>query len=374
MSTSRTWREALEDINTAQVQEEEVEEENLDNPEGSVDEESPVEDSPAEAPEEAETTESESDEGDEPTDAQEEPEEAEAEDQPEAEADEEKEPTVLINGEEVPLSTVMEWRDSGLRAQDYTRKTMTLAEQRKQFEQERQATAKLATDISNDPALQRFLAAHPEALQYLMSDPAATRNLIGNEGRVKQFWSEYDIIRENPSIAERLYNRENPDVKPPEMVEAEMQQAATNVGHALNHVIETIGQEYPDVDQTEVANYLMELGGLTEANLPRDPQLQKKAVYGAMARLQQMLFYENNGQVFVDPRLVKDRFEAMARVQEKKKTTEQTKADQHNAKVDKALAESGRPPATPSGGTPRSEREKPKPYSSFQDALADIAI
>lgn len=78
-------------------------------------------------------------------DSQEQPEETDVEesddksDQPEAEveAEEQDEEEFSIGGETVKASTLKEWKESGLRLQDYTKKTQELANSRREWEQTR---------------------------------------------------------------------------------------------------------------------------------------------------------------------------------------------------------------------------------------------
>lgn len=83
-----------------------------------------------------------------------------------------EEPVIDIGGEKVPLSKIQEWRSGYLRQDDYTRKTQTLAQQRKEIEQlEQQLKPFLQLDAylrSNPQAAQRFAKAlqslPPEAM------------------------------------------------------------------------------------------------------------------------------------------------------------------------------------------------------------------
>lgn len=61
--------------------------------------------------------------------------------------------TVEIDGQQVEVSTLREWRDKGLMLQDYTKKTMAVAEQRRDVE------AKEATLSQREQALEARLAA-----------------------------------------------------------------------------------------------------------------------------------------------------------------------------------------------------------------------
>lgn len=106
----------------------------------------PPEDPKAEQ-EEVEETESEAGEVEE-TESEENPDEdTESGDGNETESDEEL--YVDIDGEEVSLNTIKEWKSNGLKHSDYTRKTMSLAENRKTLEKETEGIKALSSSLTD---------------------------------------------------------------------------------------------------------------------------------------------------------------------------------------------------------------------------------
>ncbi len=91
------------------------------------------------------------------TDAIEQPEEVEQVE--EAVASEEDELYLDLDGEEIPLSQVKEWKSGHMMQSDYTRKTTELAEQRKEFESMQQAfNEKQNAMMSNFEILEAMIA------------------------------------------------------------------------------------------------------------------------------------------------------------------------------------------------------------------------
>lgn len=358
------FQDVVSDISHGAMDEDD--EEVQDSPETPEVEESPDPDKVAEDPD----TEAESEDEDEEEVQSDEPEgedeDEESEEDAEDSDDEPEEPTVEIDGEQVPVSQVRAWRDGNLRQEDYTRKTQDLATRAKALEKERQEMQSLADSIAGDKFLQKFLAAHPEAISHLMAEPQGTKALLGNADAVNQFWQEYEVLLDNPGIASKLAHTGQ---KPPEVEEEAQVRSAVAVAGALKYAVEEVGKQYPDVDREAVENYLLELGGVDPQNPPQD----KRGVIQSMARLYQLMFMVDGDQTYVNPRLIRDRFEALAAASEKHKKTADKKAEEHNKKVDAALKETDdQPPKTPKGKSPAPSREEEPMPGDFRSALDDI--
>lgn len=74
-------------------------------------------------------------------------------------------PLFDIDGEKVPLETLKEWKNGYLRQSDYTQKTQTLAEQRKEHEQAVTAYNELLNWFSSNPQ-------EAQRIHNLMTQPA----------------------------------------------------------------------------------------------------------------------------------------------------------------------------------------------------------
>lgn len=347
-----------------------------DNPEGPVVEESPDPEKPAEDPvddeAEGEPAKKADDAEDDGAEASEESESEPTDDDESGREEDAEDPMVLLpDGSKVPYSTIQEWRNSGLRRDDYSRKTAEAAQTRKQAEALVQDVRTLSGEIARDPHMQRFLSAHPEAIEYLMAEPEATRALLGNKEGVEKFWGQYEVLLDNPELAEQLERRN----EVPAEVDFQTQfRSAVAVGHGLNYVIEQIGAEFEGVPQDQVARHLLELGGMRELPEGVDQETAQTEFVLAMARLHNMLFsYDAEGNPSVNTRLIRDRYEYLSGRQRDKTDTERKKAEEHNRKVDEQLkAGDGRPPATPSGGSPGTNPERLPDYGSLSDVLSDI--
>ena len=69
------------------------------------------------------------------------------------EGEESEEVFYEVDGEKVPAAKVKEWKEAGLRQDDYTRKTQDLAEQRKEFERRMAEFNNFLEDAQRDPSI-----------------------------------------------------------------------------------------------------------------------------------------------------------------------------------------------------------------------------
>lgn len=301
----------------------------------------------------------------------------------ESEADEKKdeeeeaEPTFVVDGETYTLSQLREWRDSGLRLEDYTKKTMSASEERKQFLAKQKARETLASDIASDPGLQQFLAARPEALANLMANPDDTRRLIGNPKAVQEFWADYDIIKKNPRLAAKVAK----DGQDESEVDLELRQAQevesmnTVVG-TLEQFVVAVGNHdlYKDLGEEAQMEVLQYVAGL--AGLPENPT--HKQQWDGVSKLFNLFFVKQGDEWSIDSRLIQGEFERIksAKIQaaEEKKDDEpdESEIQKHNKRVDQALKDEERPPKTPDGQPPATEQDAPNIPDSFHGILREL--
>lgn len=378
------WNQLLDDIGESKPLSETDEEtqanpeeirDDRDNSVGEPNEEKDVKDPPKEEDEELPDDEEEEEEEEKGPEAEPEADEDDTDDEDEkpkkpddeeAPEEDEEEPTFEVDGEEVTLDQVRQWKNQGLMEADYRKKTAQLAEQRRGLQESLQSNRELASNISKDPNLREFLKAHPEGLEYLLADPGATSNLIGNAQAVEDFWVDYETLSENPRLAEKLVEKgdgEEVDEVTQEIQRERQTETISKIVTVLGNTVDAIGKEYyPDVDPDEVKHYLVELSGI-----PKDPTFEHQQA-GA-ARLWQLFFGQDpqSGEIQIDPRLIGRHFE---RLQAKGSPDEDdADAETHNKKVDEKLKDDTRPPKTPKGDPPSPEDEKPKRGESFRDQV-----
>lgn len=114
------------------------------------------------------------------------------------------EPTVEIDGEQVPVSTVREWRQNGMRDADYRKKTMQIAEEKRKL-------ARMGVNKSSTPA---------EILKALEQDPEAktaveTLKKIGflTNDQIDERFEAYELGKADQKALDDLVAA-NPDLSP----------------------------------------------------------------------------------------------------------------------------------------------------------------
>ncbi len=318
------------------------------------------------------------------TDADQKDESDETKDESEAkpdEKDEEKdtEPTFDIDGETFTLSQLRELRDSGLRLDDYTKKTMELGETRKQFLEEQKSRQGLASDIAEDAGLQQFLAARPEALASLMANPESTRKLVGNPKAVQEFWADYDLIKKNPRLAAKVAES-SPETETE--VDAELRKAQEvetmdKIVNTLEGFVIEVGAHdlYKDLGEDGAKEVLGYIAGL--AGVPENPTHEQK--FKGVEKLFNLFFHQqDDGEWSIDHRLIRGEYErikgsaAEAKDEQKDEEPDEKEVQEHNKRVDKQLEDGVRPPKTPDGQPPGVEQDALDIPDSFHGILREL--
>jgi hypothetical protein len=331
-------------------------------------EEGRVEDKPEKESEATSDTKSESDET-------KDKDEAESE---EKDGEKEAEPTFEIDGETYTLSQLREMRDSGLRLEDYTRKTMDAAKERKEFLEQQRSRESLASDIAEDAGLQQFLAARPEALANLMAKPESTRKLLGNPKAVQEFWADYDIIKKNPRLAE-IVAKDDADESE---IDAELRRAQEV--ESMNTIVGTLEQFvgqisehelYKDLGEDAAMDVLRYIAGLS--GVPENPTHEQQ--FEGVSKLFKLFFHQQeDGEWSIDHRLIQGEFERIkdtknaVATEQKKDEPKENEIDEHNKRVDQQLNDEERPPKTPDGQPPATEQEAPNIPDSFHGILREL--
>jgi hypothetical protein len=275
------------------------------------------------------------------TEAASEEEEAEPQDTTEEPETEESATLIDLDGEQVTLDQIREWRRDGLRQSDYTRKRQEEAARVKAAE-DRDA---LLAEVVADESMQQFIGAHPEVLPKLLRDPENTRALLGKPTEVQALWDDYALIADNPRLAER-FNSDDPQA-----TEAlEHQRTADNVmavANALDAEVDRIAAQYEGVDADAVKDYVMKLG-----RVPMEADADPNAVVDAFGRLYTLFFVEDNDGIGIDGTLIQNHFESLKSSLSADAAEAAAQAEDHNAQVDAQLKDTPAAPATPAGDAP----------------------
>jgi hypothetical protein len=295
-------------------------------------------------------------------------------DEAEAPEDKDAEPTIEIDGEQVPLSEIRKWREQGMMREDYSRKTAEISEMRKKALESRKQVATLAKDLSEDPAFQKFLSARPEALAHLMANPEATRQMLGKPQAVKEFWIDYDTVRKNPRLAARLASDDPKDVEEADK-ELRMQQENEDAAQIVNtlegFIVQAQEKFYPDLGNEAAEHVIAYVAEM--AQVPQEPT--RNDVIEGTKRLFN-LFYrkQEDGSYTIDPSLIGAEFERvkLAKEQGQLEEPEPDKiAEEHNARVDQQLKDE-RPPKTPDGLPPAAGQEVRELPDTLPDLLNEL--
>lgn len=278
------------------------------------------------------------------------------------------EQTFEFDGKTYTLEQMREFRDNGMTQKGFTQQRQKDAAQRKQEREEYEAKMKLAEDISEDAGMREFLKAHPEGIKYLMADPEGTRSMLGDTKKVEAFWKDYEVLLENPEIAERLAKAESRDDAADDLEVERQVETMERVVAGLGYAVDQVAEHYPDVDPNEVKQYLVELSGL-----PDKDELTLAEQQAAVSTLWNLFYVQNEetGELSVRPQLIVSHFErlkAAAGVD----APDREAVEEHNKQVDEKLKDDKAPPKTPEGKTPLTEAERGKMPENFRAALEDI--
>jgi hypothetical protein len=270
--------------------------------------------------------------------------------------------TIMIDGEEVTLEDIREWKKGTLRQADYTRKTQEAATVRKQAE----AKEALVAEIVADEAMSQFIAAHPKALMGLLADPENTRAILGNAEEVQALWDDYELIADNPRLAQRFHGKA-------EDAESELalQREADNILAMANHLdatVDEIAKGFDGVDADEVRSYVLSVG-----RVPTGEDADPDEVRAAFGRLFSLFYVQDaeSGNYDLNDTLIRSRFEQLAASRQTAAATQNKQASAHNAEVDAKLKDTA-PPATAGGDAPAPTRKAPEEANSLDSVIHDL--
>ena len=271
----------------------------------------------------------------------------------------------LPTGEKVPAEELVR---GYLRQSDYSRKTADLAQQRQATEQEVVGLTSLVQEAVKDPTMRDFLSAHPDAMGYLIENPDATRALLGRETEIKKFWREFEIISEDPEIAERFLKQPEKTVQQVDR-QAQFNQAL-QFAKSFDETISEVVQEFEGVEASDVSAHFGQLIGAEKgAGLGADQFI------GAMERLWNISVTQGrDGRPAFRRDIIKREAQRLADLNAARETAEEAKKRKHNEAVDAALNNEEAPPATPGSGTsPAPAEEKQPEYENLSEILADLS-
>lgn len=382
------YEEPDDDLDEAveETEEESAEEDNLST---DPDEDESRPDNPEEDPDEADDSEAVPDEGTDVPDEGTEP-EGEEEDEPEESPDEEDEEEDGLEAVELPDDTVVgqdengdpvtlrDLKDGNLRHSRFTQEMQKLAEQRKAMEKRQQDVASLTSELMQGEATRQFLSENPEALEMLLEDPEETREIINDPDAFDKFWKRWELVKDDPELQDALVSKRKNERADEILTEREEVEYVRTLGRDLATAIAAVGQSYEGVSDDEVATYVASLSGLDPNSFMQAAQSNPRALVDNMRTLERLFVRKDDRGEYIDPALIKDRFELLSRQRQQEVTDEQKSQEEHNKKVEEELEEADkRPPATPEGadapgGKPKKSLAKQviKEGGSLEDFMA----
>jgi hypothetical protein len=251
--------------------------------------------------------------------------------------------------------TVGEVQQGYLRHSDYTRKTQELAQQANQIQGLVQRGEKLVSDLFKSEEARGFLEEHPEALTMLLNNPDQTEALLANPEAFTHFWQQYDLISQDPNLAQALVDRSQSQHAVQQLELMQQSQAVARLGRDVAAQIEAVGKEFEGIDGNDVASYVLSLVGLTPANVAQ--AVQNPLLVGPQfGQLYQLLVRRDpsTGQEFIDTSVIKDRYTLLKQQADAEAAKAAAQAEQHNKAVQSTLEETPVTP-TPDGEAPGTE-------------------
>lgn len=388
------FAEIRDEINALDLDEELEKQDDQDGPEETGDESPPAKDEPDQDPDDdsdksdADDGESEDDEPEATDDSDAKDDSGEGEDDADGEDEDTSEQTVEIDGEQVPLSEVSKWRKDAreLKAR-LTQVTQQHAEERKNLEAAARsaqdgtkATEELVRDLTSDAVTKKFLAKHPDALQYLIAEPKEARKLIGNEAVATAFWRDFEALKENPDLANRLIRRDDePDAEEAvsdEVLAARNEQLVGVVWNGLDQAIQVVARER-GIEDEEVLN-AVQLDFLDMVGLKPEGNTKEDFLRATSTLASLVVRHDNERGYFLDDKLITKSFDLAASKKKRDKDRASAEADKHNKDVDAQLNDKNQPPKTPSGDGVTTPPEKLLPDAEslrdVMDAVSSLEI
>lgn len=355
--------EEIEEQEAAEETEEDSAEE--DNLSTDPDEDESRPDNPEEDPDEADDSEAdEADEAEEPEGEEEdEPEESPGEEDEDEEGDEADE----LPGDDLVVGydddgepyTLRDLKNGNLRRADYTQKTMDLSEREKALEQREQERASLTTELLKREETRQFLNENPEALEALLEDPEETRQLISDPDAFSEFWSRWEVVKDDPELQEALTSKRKNEAADEVLDQRRDAKYVRDLGRDLARAVAVVASDYDHGEELadDVSRYVMQLGGLTPEEFVKAAQNDPGSLRDSFETLERLFVQEDDRGEFISVEIIKDRFDHLSQLADREREEEEQEKDEHNKKVEKEIEEEeNRPPATPSDASPAGKK------------------
>lgn len=269
-----------------------------------------------------------------------------------------------IDGETYTLDEIREWKQSGLRQSDYTRKRQADAEERRQAEERIASRESLLADVIADESMKEFIRARPEVIPILLSDPDNTRQVLGKPEEIQALWDDYELVADNPRLAAR-FAKEEPDAE----LALQQQRIVDNVAavaNALDEAVDNLAAKYEGVDPDDVKDYVLKLG-----RVPTTEGADPEEVVNAFGRLYNLFFVQDENGLHLDPTIIQTQYENLSRAATSALSEERAKQEEHNAEVDAQLKDAP-PPKLPHGSGPGPVKEREREYTDVNEVIRDL--
>jgi hypothetical protein len=292
-----------------------------------------------------------------------------------------------------------ELRESGMRQKAFTQKTQELANAHRALEsREAQVAVTLSEgmaaiqDAYRDPDMVELLAefgGNTDIVTRILFNPKDTRALLGSQALKDRLRTQLEAVRDNPELVashQRAQQAERTLAQRTQQDELQAQETRlVDVANALQQTITAYSAEYPNVDAEAVERSMVELGGITMEDVEKN---NLETLIPGLQVLDKMFVVTRDGRDQINPALIEREFKRLDAMTDKPSTestgdeasdTEASAADssenatdQHNAEVDKKLAEPD-PAPVPAGGDAGddSQPEGPTDYRDVRKVWSD---
>lgn len=266
---------------------------------------------------------------------------------------------------------------------DYQRKTAALAQHRQQVEQANavlEQRGQLMREMYADEDMQKVLAEFGNdpfgdgvtLTQRLLQNPTEARRILTDPAAKERLWDKMEALRANPGERETIaafdrQRRQSEEYQQRDEVQRAAYELQSFVG-ALDQTIDSFATHY-EVPADDITEFVLNVAGLSPqdlVDLPNQPPAVQDRVTNGLLMLKQMhLRPQPDGSGYViDPKLIERECRRLQKLGAAgseaseggaPKKGKSSKAEEHNAAVDRKLADDDPDPVPVPSGTPPGE-------------------